>query len=950
MSLQSIYRAETNIIRSGKTKMLVELHREWKETGFMDHCFHVDCTALPNFNIFMALIAIDTELDGSETTCNSKAKITHEKIADLSAIRELLDRIRDKRVVLVLDAMDEHYPIKVNYFPWYGLETFDDQKAAYNRSTADSFFVACRALPNLFTVVVGRQDQTWLQQQFPKLRASTFELAGLDLPSAIDYSEMILEKRLIPHSRSGVEADALVHIINLLQRLPLALEIFLSSPFKETRLYDIYQDLINGRGLAVTISERPQYYVNGSARFLRSLPRIYNDKNQEIFYLCLASFWRRGPHDGVAFYSVSGSKDPYTDVGTNFALRKLDAAGVIEIRGKCISWIHPLWTLYIRSKLHDSSHPGGPFECIAWHEPSLRARFMYDVSDGLLEALKPVVEHVHQSDAEFSTVKNVIRDSFPNFLTCLQFCISSNPVMPLDVWPLGLFVVYSNHSRLGLCISEQILLAEGLEKLLERLFELNGGMAVSEEKGLHLFAITLCGLLCSMLHRTSDPDRKRAQKIADLGIQFHEVSVSIYGQPSPEILPQLSGLYVWKVVDLLNSGKTREANEWREKALNLKSKFADLTRADRALLVQGKENTSKYTHLIESMDLPWSLMTLCMEGDKRWEGVHRMSLRDENEFFAYLYNQEGRHKTSLQANETPISNGSLKAAIGEWFDKISSKNTAINHLEEAIDIGAWSQAMKMHLSLYNDSTNQGDHTQALVHAERALSIGKQNMPMTVRETTNISLLQEILAIFGEDSTHKSTWKATIASIRSRSFPLLQRLGEDEHWRPLAKVFSYTLDRKDTSSKELDRAIDQCRALLGEDGAENLRSRAKAFWKYEEECEAEEAAARVAEETARIEEEVRQQHEAKNAQALLQEHVEKELLPMVRSAGRNDIADVMKRYVDISQRLMEIDDAEINDLLLDAAKVFQPHVVSMWRLTLSASRAITLSVQALSLLP
>ncbi|MCJ1380859.1 hypothetical protein MMC17_003968 [Xylographa soralifera] len=935
---------------SGKTKMLTELHREWEETGFMDHCFHVDCTALPNFNIFMALVVIHTGLDGSETTCSSKAKITPEKIADLSAIDELLDRIRNKRVVLILDAMDEHYPIKVNFLPFYNLESFDDKKAAYNRRTTDSFFVACRALPNLYTVVVGRQDQTWLQKQFPKLRASIFELAGLDLPSAIDYSEMILDKRLIPRNRSGVEADALVHIINLLQRLPLALEIFLSSPFKETCLYDIYQDLINGRGLAVTISDRSQYYINGSARFLRSLPRIYNDKNQEIFYLCLASFWRRGPHDGFAFYSPSGSRDPHADVGTNFALRKLDAAGVIEMSGKCISWIHPLWTLYIRSKLHDSSYAGSPFECIAWHEPSLRARFMYDVSDGLLEVLKPVVERVHQSVLEFSTVKNVIRESFPNFLTCLQFCISSYPTMPLDVWPLGLFLVYSNHSRLGLCISEQILLAEGLEKLLERFFELNGGMAVSEENGLHLFAISLCGLLCSMLSRNIDLNRKRARKIADLGIQFHEVSVSVYGQPSPEILPQLLGLYAWKVVDLLHSGNTREVDEWREKALELKSKFVEITRADTAPLVQGKESSPKYARLIESMELPWSLMTVSMKGDKRLEGIHQMSLRDENELFAYIYNQEGRYEESLHANDISPSKDSLEAGIYEWFSKTRSENGAINHLEEAIDIGAWSQAMRMHLSLYNDSTKQGDHMQALVHVERALSIGKQNMPVTAREATNISLIQDILAIFGEDLTYKSTWKATIASIRDRSLPLLKKLGEDEYWRPLAEAVSCVFDRTDTSSKDLDGAIDQCRSILGEEGAENLRSKAKALWKHADEWEAEEAAERVAEETARVEEEARQQREAENAQALLQEHVETELLPMVRSAGRNDIADVMKRYMDISQRLTEVDDAEIKDLLLDAAKVFPPHVVSLWRLTLSASRAIKLSVQALQLLP
>ena len=929
--------------------MLLELHREWEETGFMDHCFHVDCTALPNFNIFMALVVIHTGLDGSETTCNSKAKITPEKIADLSAIDELLDRLRHKRVVLILDALDEHYPVKVNFLPFYSPKSFDDQKAAYNRSTADSFFVACRALPNLFTVVVGRQGQTWLQQTFPKLRASTFELAGLDLPSAIDYSEMILVKRLIPRSRTGVEADALVHIINLLQRLPLALEIFLSSPFKETRLYDIYQDLIDGRGLAVTISARSQYYINGTARFLRSLPRIYNDKNQEIFYLCLASFWRRGPHDGVAFYSTSGSGDPYTDVGSIFALRKLDAAGVIEMKGKCVLWIHPLWTLYIRSKLHDSSHAGDPFECVAWHEPSLRARFMYDVSDGLLEILKPVVEHLPQNESEFSTVKTVIRESFPNFLTCLQFCISSYPTMPLTTWPLGLLLVYSNHSRFSLSISEQVLLAEGLEKLLERFFELNGGLAVSEENGLHLFAITLCGLLCSMLRRTIDPNRKRARKVADFGIEFHEVSVSIYGQPSPEILPRLLGLYAPKVVDFLENGNIREVDIWREKALELKNKFVEVTRADRALSVQGKVNTSEYAHLIESMDLPWSLFTISMEGNEGWEGFHQLSLRDENELFAYLSNREGRFEKSLHADDISGSGDSLEACIRGWFLKTRSKSSAINHLEEAIDVGAWSQAMKMHLNLFNDSTNQGDHMQALVHAERALSIGKHNLPMSVRDRTNIGLIQEILEVFGDESIYKSTWKATIESMRNRSFPLLQQLGEDEKWRPLAEAIGYILERKDTSGRELDRIIDQCRPLLGDEGAKNFRGKAQALWKYADELEAEEAAERVAEDAARAEEEARQQREAEQTQVLIQEHMENQVLPMVRSAGRNDIADVMKRYIDISQRLTEVDDAEIKDLLLDAAKVFPPHVVSLWRLTLSASRAITLSVQALQLL-
>ncbi|MCJ1284921.1 hypothetical protein MMC26_004258 [Xylographa opegraphella] len=935
---------------SGKTQMLIELYREWEETGFMDHCFYVDCTALPNFNIFMALVIIDTELDESETTCNSKAKITPEKIADLSAIRELLDRIRNKRVVLILDAMDEHHPIKVNYFPFYNVESFDDKKAACNRSTADSFFVACRTLPTLFTIVVGRQDQTWLQTQFPNFRASTFELAGLDLPSAIDYSEMILEKRLIPRSRNGTEADALVHIINLLQRLPLALEMFLSSPFKEASLYDIYQDLINGRGLAATLSKRPRYYINGTARFLRSLPKIYDDKHQKIFYLCLASFWRLGPYDGFTFYSEPGSKDPYTGVGTSFALRKLDAAGVIKVSGKCVSWIHPLWTLYIRFKLHDSSYVGGPFECIAWHELSIRARFMYDVSDGLLQVLKPVVEHVHRSGSDFTTVKAVIRESFPNFLTCLQFCTSRYPTIPLNSWPINLFLVYPNHARFGLSISEQILLAEGLEKLLERFIELNGGMAVSQENGLHLFAIVLCVLLCSTFHRNVDFNQKKAQRFTNLGIQFHEASVLMYGQPSPEILPPLAGLYTWKVVDLLRSGNTKEAGEWREKALGLKRKFTEASCANKALLVQGRENTSEYARLMESMDLPWSLMKISMEGDKGWQSFHQMSFQDENELFVYLYNLDDRREMSVHVDETSPCNDTLEVRIRKWFYDTRSKQSAINHLEEAIDIGAWSQAMRLHLSLGNESTNQGDHMQALMHAERALSIGKQNLPLSASEVRSFGLMQEILAIFGEDSTYKPTWKATIESIRSRTSPLIKQLGEDGHWRPLAKAFSYVFDRTDSSGKEFDKAIDQCRALLGDEGAENLRSKTKQLWKYADELEAEEAAERVAEEAARVEEEARQQREAENVQVLLQEHMEKELLPMVRSAGRNDIADVMKRYIDISQRLTEVDDAEIKDLLLNAAKVFPPHVVSLWRLTLSASRAIALSVEALQLLP
>ncbi|MCJ1387458.1 hypothetical protein MMC18_000301 [Xylographa bjoerkii] len=933
---------------SGKTKMLMELHREWEETSFMDHCFHIDCTALKNFNIFMAVVAMDTELDGSETTCRSKAKITPEKIQDLSAMHELLDRIRNKRVVLILDGMDEHFPIKVDLLPFYSLETFDDKKAAYNRNTMDSFFVACRALTNLYTIVVGRQDQKWLQQQFPKLRASTFELAGLDLPSAIDYSEMILEKRLIPRSRSGVEADSLVHIINLLQRLPLALEIFLSSPLKETCLHDIYQDLINGRGLAVTISERPQYYINGSARFLRSLPRIYEDDWQKIFYLCLVSFWRRGPHDGFAFYSSSDPEATYTNIGTSFALRKLHSAGVIEMRGKCVSWIHPLWTLFIRAKLYDSSSIGSPFECIAWHQPSSRIRFMFDVSDGLLEVLKPVMEHVGQSDLEYLNMKDIIRQSLPNFLTCLQFCVSSYPTIPLDAWPLQLFISYGGYARLGLSISEQRLVIEGLEKLLERFLELNGGMAVSEEHGLHFFALSLCTMLCFMLRTTIDPSQERARKVADLGIEFHEVSESVYGKPSPVVISQLMGLYSWKAMHLLISGNTREADSWREKALEVASKYAEVADADIAPFVQTKDFASEFAHFFFT-GLPWSLMRNPTEKDKELGFVHERSLRDENELWADICNRDRRHESLLDYGGTSPGDDSLEARFNAWYRKPKSHNSAINNLEEAIDIGAWSQAMKTHLNLYEHAVKDGDHTQALVHVDRALSIRKQNMPMTVRETENITLIQEFLAMFTEESFDISAnWKLTFESMRNRSVPLLKRLGEEEGWKPLADAFSCLFSYTTTSHEQLDKAMDQCRPMLGDERTDLLRNTIKAFWAHQEELEAEEAAERVAEEAARVKEEARQQREVEKAQALLQGHVENNLLPMIRSGGRNDVADVMERYIDISQHLAEVDEATIEDLLLDAAKVFPPHVVSMWRVTLSAARVITLSVQALQL--
>ncbi|PNY25096.1 Uncharacterized protein TCAP_04952 [Tolypocladium capitatum] len=422
-------------------------------------------------------------------------------------------------------------------------------------------------------ILTSRLGKHWWEDRCPQplIAPEYFELAGLELSAAITFAESVLRRSgFSPAKRSSRDVDFLVHIVNLLQRIPLAIKLALpkftgtQAPLEETFKAILVGDIDLNYGF---LTARADY------SFIFILKTVYERFNEYQDSLCaLADFWVEGPlrlhhylHKMAAYSGISRVDKMDTMVA---ALNELGAWRVSE--HDQVEWLHPLFTLYLRQRRQRHGYRGAPLWArgimkvadflgskkradpfgstaslrieIPWHFVSAvgglgEANFKVDI----------LMSGVTGMDAPKSA--ETMRRSLFNVLSALDMICRPDSTIPMALWPRDYIAYFLPPSQLALSPPEQEILTGYIEALLDVFQEKVGGFAVHPE--LHVFMFNMLVHLLSQSVLDKMGSKTKAEQLVTRALAIVDATEAKYGPIREEEAMWKAMIYRFQAIFLL---------------------------------------------------------------------------------------------------------------------------------------------------------------------------------------------------------------------------------------------------------------------------------------------------------------------------------------------------------------------------------------------------------------
>lgn len=526
----------------GKTEMMTDLGREWKQTGFAKHVVHLLFNR-PDLTAILHSIELALDEEDFPTSPTLDGAVNPDSI---------ISRLHQHPSVLILELshifnepIEEYYESQVSgSFHRFKRDFLSFVQAVINPSPTDSVRAP-------YVVLIGRRNEGWLKRYFPDLKASSYGLEGLGLPGAIALSERILQSHGLEVLQETREGDTLIHIVNMLQRLPRALELIMPKIPPKSSLDSFFTQLLDGH-VTISLDEYNTTLSNGGPDFF--LATLDSCLQPEIgdpdLLLCFSHFWNEGP-DNVLQYvqkvrQASLSSDT-KNLGTS-AIHAVHEFGGWTIDQDSMDWIHPLWTLYLRGRQQQNA---------SWHTcektRGLREQFIKAVEGHFMSRfLQGGI--AGQSAPGFCKAQ---RPSLFNVVLSLKFCSDKIDLMPTKHWPVAMFAAYGPPSRLSFSIPEQALLAVDMEILLKLFLQRKNTYAFRSEELSGPLSLTLHLAAVHSIELVTTPCR---------GPEFVEIALHLIGASEKQFGPLSKGnlnfkglAFRFKAKELLEEGNALEA-------------------------------------------------------------------------------------------------------------------------------------------------------------------------------------------------------------------------------------------------------------------------------------------------------------------------------------------------------------------------------------------------------
>ena len=433
----------------GKTALLRHLAGVWRATKFAERVIYVDF-AQPPFPVTVS-DAIERAKSDGEPMRSFSGRVsdslwgwwTQDKTVAAEKVAQFVEDCHEQSSVLIFDSLDlalSALPPKVR-----SGSLNDDQRAEL------SALVDCLVNSTLkqgqkkpMVILVGRAGSQYWNNRFETISSRIFKLMPLDLPSAVSLGSRILQQAGVNTSSWNIkETEILYRLVNLLSRNPLALEVVLPHAVTEKSLADFYET-IHFHLLASRDIWRYKPSTPGADRILYDIDTFFMRASYQMRNVLrsFSLFWIEGPALSVCLtvlikvFSLEEDEEKFWDVlETHLLLYTSLGAWDLEAATKGIVEIHPLFSIYLRSKLFDYL----PFEK-KLDFPTLITNFRLMLD----ESHKSLSLQFVGGSLDFALLCNVHKRSLANIVTCLKCCLANRTS---EEWPKQTVHVFIDSSR-----------------------------------------------------------------------------------------------------------------------------------------------------------------------------------------------------------------------------------------------------------------------------------------------------------------------------------------------------------------------------------------------------------------------------------------------------------------------------------------------------------------------
>lgn len=434
----------------GKTALLRHLAGVWRATKFAERVIYVDF-AQPPFLVTVSE-AIERAKSGGGPMTSFAGRVsgslwgwwTQDKTVTAEDMAQFVEDCHEHSSVLIFDSLDLALSA---LSPRVRSGSLNDDRRAELSALVDRLVNSTlkQGQKKPMVILLGRAGglEYW-NNRFETISSRVFKLMPLDLPSAVSLGGRILQQAGVKTSSWNIkEMEILYRLVNLLSRNPLALEVVLPHVVTEKSLANFYET-IHFHLLASSDIWKCKPSTPGADRILYDIDTFFMRASYQMRNVLrsFSLFWIEGPalpvcHTVLAkVFSPETDEDKFWDVlETHLLLYAALGAWDLEAATKGIVEIHPLFSIYLRSKLFGYL----PFEK-KLDFPTLITNFgrMLD------ESHKSLSLQLVGGSLDFALLCNVHKRSLANIVTCLKCCLANRTA---EEWPMQTVYVFIDSSR-----------------------------------------------------------------------------------------------------------------------------------------------------------------------------------------------------------------------------------------------------------------------------------------------------------------------------------------------------------------------------------------------------------------------------------------------------------------------------------------------------------------------
>lgn len=773
----------------GKSVMMRHAVETWRKTDGYDLVVYVDLLIDPR------IADIEKQI---EDQIGNIGEISRQYSDTAASPNPMIRKMRQVNSIVILDGLDHIYA-KVFNEGFEVVQTYvSDLLRQIRKSTAED-----ESAQPPKVILTGVLDEVWWDEHFGFLNGGLFPLAGLDLPAALQLSKDIFRKegRTVDLTNQK-ELDSMVNIVNILQRIPLALKLVLPQVAEMNLSLKEFYDELHFGDIRVPLLAPGKPPSIADVKFMLHFKTTF-DRFPEFrdMLCCLADFWHQGPLllDDYLKKLRDTAGVHLEDRLDKIILCLSDCGGwKIGARGsgpnRNLSSIHPLLTLSLRQMRRVHEFQGPPL----WHRGIMKAlQFMGSEATpqpfGSTSSIRTVIAQAFVDTVALGDKARTVRftlfgfngpqmgqemrGTMYNMLTCYHMCCLPESPIELSSWPKELLVSYLGPSRLMMSMPEQELLAKYVEETLDIYLRRCQGFEVPP--GDRSFALNLSLHLTTFAASWGWLDRERIRQMLAMSLSIVEASESRYGRFEGSDIPFKGMVFRFQAVEALIDGNEATADEaWG------KLKDTDIE-------YFGPKSVAPLTAQAETVDLQSLLGTV-----PDTLTLNRTSASQHNVLAAWA---QARHsawpwlKERILATKDAslidslylpqinmafqgISDSQDKAGIegmGYWkryfppcndiaaqLQRAQDSKWQIEELESAKDRGDWRSAAQTHAELWQTNAAAQDFDRALYHLTELIRIlrecGPRWLPMDLMESQKRFL--EVLVKFkavGQDPTRNA---------------------------------------------------------------------------------------------------------------------------------------------------------------------------------------------------